>query len=267
MTGVAESETAIPTELKILLWNVWLLPPPLSDRIVHSRARKISPLLNGYDLVILNEAFAFKQTLLSQTHYPHIILQKRKRIFDVFDSGVMILSKWPVVKTEMEHYRKRERWDRLACKGVIFVRVQLPGSREVDVYGTHMQAGSSDAEQRSRDEQARHLVAFILRHSGEDRRVVVGGDLNMGPARNPDLQGYSVHYSNLTDARRRVATYEQFKVGANLRDVISPGWEQDINRFLVRNISDIKVEYLEKPKHDEERHLSDSERLLCTIGL
>lgn len=179
----------------------------------------------------------------------------------------MILSKWPVVLMEMEHYRARERWDRLASKGVIFVRVQLPGGRQVDVYGTHMQAGYSSAEQRSRDEQTCQLVAFILRHSGDERPVLLAGDLNMGPARNPDLQGYSVHYASSEDAKLRVATYEQLKVGARLQDVISPGWEQDINRFLVRNISDARVEYLEKPKYDDRRNLSDSERLLCTIAL
>jgi endonuclease/exonuclease/phosphatase family metal-dependent hydrolase len=266
-SDAANAVTPLLTRLRVLLWNVWLLPPPLSDRIVRARARKISPLLNGYDLVILNEAFTFKQTLLSQIDYPHTILLKRKSLFDIFDSGVMILSKWPVVQTEMEHYRTRERWDRLASKGVIFVRVQLPGGRQVDVYGTHMQAGYSIAEQQSRDAQTRQLVAFILRHSGEERRVVLAGDLNMGPARNPDLQGYSVHYASPEDARLRVATYEQLKAGARLQDVISQGWEQDINRFLIRNISDVRVEYLEKPKYDDRRHLSDSETLLCTIAL
>ena len=267
MTDAADAETPISVQLKLLLWNVWLLPPPLSDRIVRSRAAKISPVLNGYDLVILNEAFAFKETLLLQTRYPHTVVLKRKGIFDVFDSGVMILSKWPLVQTEMEHYKTRARWDRLACKGVIFVRVQVPGGKEVDVYGTHMQAGFSDAEQRSRDEQSRQLVAFIKCHSDMGRAVVVCGDLNMGPARNPDLQSYSTHYASLKDARRRVATYQQLKAGAQLRDVISPGWEQDINRFLIRNIRNAGVEYLEKTKYDERRRLSDSERLVCTIEL
>jgi len=253
---------------KVLLWNVWLLPPPLSDRIVRARARKISPLLNGYDMVILNEAFAFKSTLLSQTNYPHHILLKRKSILDVLDSGMIILSKHPFTKTDMEHYHSRGGWDRLASKGIIFCRVALPNGEEIDVYGTHMQAGSLDAEQQSRDDQGHQLAEFILRHSGEKGRwVVVAGDMNMGPTRNPDFQGYSVHYSSLLDAKRRVATFEKLKTKANLRDVTSPGWEQDINRFLVRGIDNVKVEYLEKPKFDDEkRNLSDSESLVCTVS-
>jgi len=91
------------------------------------------------------------------------------------------------------------------------------------------------------------------------------GDMNMGPARNVDLGGYSVHYSSLLDAQRRVGTYEMLKRETGLRDVVCPGWEQDINRFLVKEIDSAVVEYLEKPRYDERRTLSDSERLICHI--
>jgi hypothetical protein len=87
----------------------------------------------------------------------------------------------------------------------------------------------------------------------------------MGPARNGDLSGYSVHYSSLLDAQRRVGTYEMLKRETGLRDVVCPGWEQDINRFLVKGIESAVVEYLEKPRYDERRSLSDSERLICRI--
>jgi endonuclease/exonuclease/phosphatase (EEP) superfamily protein YafD len=254
--------------ITILLWNVWLLPPPLSDTIVRSRASQISPLLANYDIVILNEAFTHKSRLLSQTTYPYKVNLGRKSCFDLLDSGIIILSAHPVVKSEMEHFRTRSKWDRLASKGIIFCRIRLPSGKEIDVYGTHMQAGHSNSEQTSRNEQGHQLAEFILRHSGEDgRNVVLAGDMNMGPSRNPDLQGYSVHYSSMLDAQHRVGTYEMIKNTANVVDVVCPGWEQDINRFLVRNIEDVEVEYLEKPRYDQSRYLSDSERLVCRISL
>ena len=263
--GTSDSLTE---RINILLWNVWLLPLPLSDPIATFRASRISALLADYDVVILNEAFTHKSRLLSQSKYPHQVQLRRSSYFDIFDSGVIILSAHPIVKSEMEHFRVRRRWDRLACKGVIFCRIRLPNGNEVDLYGTHMQAGYSDSEQDSRDLQARQLAEFIQRHSGsEGRYVVLAGDLNMGPARNPDLQGYSVHYSSIHDAQRRVRTYETLKKSANLQDVICPGWEQDINRFLVRGIEKAEVEYLEKPKYDDKRHLSDSERVVCHVTL
>ena len=256
------------THLTILLWNVWLLPPPLSDSIVRSRAQRISPLLADYDVVVLNEAFTCKSELLAQTNYPFQAHLGRKSRYNLFDSGIIILSAHPVVKVEREHFRTRKRWDKLASKGVIFCRIQLPDGSELDIYGTHMQAGYSDSEQVSREQQTRQLCEFIIRHSGEEgRHVVLAGDMNMGPARHADLSGYSIHYSSPLDARRRVGTYEVLKKIANLRDVVAPGWEQDINRFLVRGIEDVEVEYLEKPKYDPKRHLSDSERLLCRIPL
>lgn len=130
-----------------------------------------------------------------------------------------------------------------------------------------MQAGHSDSEQSSRDQQTRQLCEFIRRNSllEENRRVVLVGDMNMGPARNVDLSGYSVHYSSPLDAQRRVGTYEMLKRETGLRDVVCPGWEQDINRFLVKEIESAVVEYLEKPQYDKRRSLSDSERLICHI--
>ena len=127
-----------------------------------------------------------------------------------------------------------------------------------------MQAGHSDGEQHSRDEQVRQLAECILRPSGEEARwVVVEGDMNMGPSRNADLQGYTVHYSSLLDARRRDGSYEVMKKIANVRDVICPGWEQDINRVFVREIEQAEVGYLEKPRYDKTelnmRHASLSE--------
>jgi hypothetical protein len=266
--AITSNSIHVANHFSILLWNVWLLPPPLSDIVVRSRAKRISPLLANYDVVVLNEAFTFKSELLSHSKYPYSAHLKRRSYFDLFDSGLIILSAHPIIKTEAQHFHTRKQWDRLASKGVIFCRIQLPNGSEVDVYGTHMQAGHSDGEQNSRDRQARQLCEFILQHSGEEgRQVVLAGDMNMGPARHPDLSGYSVHYSSLLDARRRVGTYEVLKKIANLRDVLAPGWEQDINRFLVRGIQNVEVEYLEKPKYNETRFLSDSERLVCRIGL
>ena len=236
--------------------------------IVRSRATRISPLLIDYDIVILNEAFSHKAQLLAKTKYPYRVSLKRRSCFDLLGSGLILLSLHPIAKSAMEHFNARGKWDRLASKGIIFCRIRLPNGEEIDVYGTHMQAGYSNGEQHARDEQARQLAEFILRHSGEEgRRVVVAGDMNMGPSKNADLQGYSVHYSSLLDARRRVGTYEIMKKITNIRDVICPGWEQDINRFLVRGIEQAEVEYLEKPRYDEKRYLSDSERLVCRITL
>jgi hypothetical protein len=60
--------------------------------------------------------------------------------------------------------------------------------------------------------------------------------------------------------------YTLLKDIANVRDVMCPGWEQDINRFLVRGVQEAEVEYLEKPRYDATRFLSDSERLVCRVA-
>ena len=159
-----------PTNLCILLWNVWLLPPFLSDMVARSRASRISPLLTNYDVVILNEAFAYKAQLLSQTKYPYHVTLRRRSWFDFLDSGLIILSAHPIIKVDMEHFRTRRRWDRLACKGIIFCRLRLPADDEIDVYGTHMQAGYSNGEQaHGTNKHVKYLNLFYdIRERKED---------------------------------------------------------------------------------------------------
>jgi len=87
----------------------------------------------------------------------------------------------------------------MASKGIIFCRIQLSDGTELDVYGTHMQAGHSESEQRSRELQTKQLWEFINLHSGKDKgNVLLAGDLNMGPAKHSppeedDFKEHSVH--------------------------------------------------------------------------
>lgn len=78
--------------------------------------KRISPKLAEYDVVVLNEAFVYRKALLR--HCPHPYKQSLGRQwYSIFDSGVVILSKYPIVQWAVEHYRKRRGWDMFAAKG------------------------------------------------------------------------------------------------------------------------------------------------------
>jgi endonuclease/exonuclease/phosphatase family metal-dependent hydrolase len=260
-------------KLSILLWNVWLLPAPLSS-YPSIRAKLISPLLRGQDVVILNEAFSFKNTLRQQAGYNYsVTLDERSWWpwkFRPLDSGLMILSKYPFDKVEKEMYDARGGIDRFSAKGIIMVRITIDGA-QVDIYGTHMQSGPSQARKVDREKQVGQLARFINRHSETDksRNVIVAGDMNMGPL--TDVHLYDWAYENLEDKVERTAAYTKLKTLAGLLDAQydNPYWQQDINRFLVRKVEGV-VQNIGKPVakiNGEDTHLSDSERYVFSATL
>jgi endonuclease/exonuclease/phosphatase family metal-dependent hydrolase len=254
--------------LPILLWNVWLLPSPISYK-PGTRAKFISPLLAGHDIVVLNEAFLYKDTLKGQAGYNYsVTLDERSWwpwSFRPIDSGLMILSKYPFEKVEKEMFKRRGGIDRFACKGMIMIRITVEGT-QVDIYGTHMQSEPSSKRKRERDGQVDQLAKFINRHSDvkEGRHVVVAGDMNMGPLTDVNL--YNWAYEDMDDKLTRTASYTRLKDLTRLEDANydNPYWQQDINRFLVWGVQGI-VRNIGKPTakiKGEDTQLSDSERYL-----
>jgi len=89
----------------------------------------------------------------------------------------------------------------------------------------------------------------------------------MGPTQDPSFQVHSCHYSDPQDARLRHEAYVALRDGAELMDVFADGLREDINRFLVRNVSGAEIEHLQDPVDDQGRRLSDSAALVCRIKL
>jgi len=251
--------------LSVLLFNVWNLPGICTDGKSRERALAISPHLNAYDVVILNEAFTNKDALLKGVVHEHQFVLKRQW-FTIFDSGVIILSKYPIVRTCSEHYTMRRSYDWFAAKGLAMCTIDVNGTL-VDVYGTHMQAGNSVAEAQARSSQseqvAKAVQAWSPNTSTSGRAVIFAGDLNMGPT--IDSLHYSGHYGSYQDALDRTAAYVAMRKGSELTDVFSDGpldEKQDINRFLVRNVKAARISYAY-----ELRKLSDSDAVICHVSL
>lgn len=264
-------------KISIILWNVWLLPFPITFA-PKERAERISGILAGHDVVILNEAFTNKDVLVKDIGYEYIeTLDGRSYApwkMRLVDSGLLILSKYPFLKVEKEVYRKRAGSDRLSAKGVIMVRINVNGT-EIDIYATHMQSGTSSERGKHRTSQVKQLANFINRHSGSSvdssRHVIVAGDMNMGPL--TDFHEFDWAYTGMEDKIQRTEAYTKLKELAGLEDArYSHGyWQQDINRFLVRNVGGV-VDHLGIPRdtiNGKSISLSDSDmyEFSAEIGL
>lgn len=114
------------------------------------------------------------------------------------DSGLVTLSKFPILETEAHHYTRAALIDSWAPKMVLWSLIRLPNSHQyLHVFNTHLQSThtgwSAEETLRARAHQTEELVYFVRRKLHEhppSARALICGDFNM-------------------DARRHVLDYER----------------------------------------------------------
>ncbi|KAF3922533.1 hypothetical protein ABW21_db0202857 [Orbilia brochopaga] len=115
-------------EISILLWNTWLLPGPLSDNNTHARAAEIPSHISSHDIILLNEAFTCKSVIIEalRSSHPYVAtLPRRCWLWPLFDSGLVVLSRYAILEVRRTWFGSRKRWDFFAGKGGVGVRIDL----------------------------------------------------------------------------------------------------------------------------------------------
>lgn len=177
-TAVADPASA---EFSVVTYNVQARP-----WFDESRAKfaAISPLLNDYDLVSIQECFKDYRRLWDGTTHPVRIYHSRlKSPWKIVGSGLSVLGRFPLEGVEAESFETvgdRQNWP--ASKGLLLARFRV-GDMPLDFYATHMEAGRKPDAMWSRREQAEQLVRFVRRHSPPEHAVIFAGDFNMRPVR------------------------------------------------------------------------------------
>lgn len=222
--------------LSIILWNVAMTPSPppnIGTRDSKSRAPKIAEILSRYDIAIVNESFLYRDLLFSlMKEHPYVYTDPRIW-YKVFNSGVVIISKIPLINTTYKHYTKESNWDWFTSKGLIGCSFKF-GTEVFDLYGTHMQAGNSVADQTSRFWQANEVAEQVKHTHHYDHNLIICGDFNCGPTFDADFKSYSSHYSDEMDARLRNSQFDVIKEGTGTRQLFDGAPDTDISSFLYK---------------------------------
>jgi endonuclease/exonuclease/phosphatase family metal-dependent hydrolase len=175
------SEQASGT-FSVLTYNVAGIPGILSGWRSARNVPRVSPLLNRYDLVFVQEDFSYHRELVGRAEHRHQWGPTAARSALVGD-GLTTLSKFPIEPGQ------RVRWD--ACSGYLFDQcdcfgekgfaafdVRISRSVTLRLYNLHGDAGHADddvaARRRGFEQLARHLEAHAA-----DLAVVVAGDTNL----------------------------------------------------------------------------------------
>lgn len=188
---------------KVLSLNVAGLPAILSSSDPSVNTVQMSPLLNNYDIVSVQEDFAYHSDLMSQvTELPY---QTEHSGNVPFGDGMNILSRFPI------YLETRYKWndsygfinngaDQMTPKGIIYTSIEIEPGFFVDVYNLHTDAGSDEGSYEARRSNMLQLGALIQERS-VGKAVIVIGDTNSRYTRAEDnFETAVLEPCGLTDA-------------------------------------------------------------------
>ncbi len=171
--------------LRTLTYNVHGLPSAITGDDTPGRMELIAPLLPAYDLLGLQEDFdADNHAVLTAqcTHPVHAWFDDKVEEDRFYGSGLSVLGPGEATLVHHQHYSACNgitdgASDCLASKGFQLVRLDL-GQGEVDVYNTHLEAGSGAEDNAARQVHVDELTAAMATYSA-DRAIIFLADSNL----------------------------------------------------------------------------------------
>jgi hypothetical protein len=268
-----------------LTYNVAGLPAGLSGSEPDVNTELISPLLNPYDLVLVQESWinpdppipgleVFHEVLVSQVTHPFLsepapppLGGDPRRPEALVSDGLNRMSRFPFGELT------RVMWDDcfggadtsdggaadcLSQKGFSVATTTIAPGVEIDVYNLHGEAGNTPLDQQFRAGDFEQLAEFIAARSG-GRAVIVGGDFNLNTDRAVDRE-----------------VFDAFLAATGLTDVcgvLDCGDDADrIDKFVYRSGGDVTIAPLthrferETFRRDDGAPLSDHDPLAVMFG-
>jgi hypothetical protein len=268
-----------------LTYNVAGLPAGLSGSEPDVNTELISPLLNAYDLVLVQESWinpdppipgleVFHEVLVSQVTHPYLsdpapppLGSDPRRPEALVSDGLNRMSRFPFGELT------RVMWDNcfggadttdggaadcLSQKGFSVATTTIAPGVEIDVYNLHGEAGNTPLDQQFRAADFEQLAEFIaVRSAG--RAVIVGGDFNLNTDRAVDR-----------------GVFDGFLAATELTDVcgvLDCGEDADrIDKFVYRSGGGVTIAPLthrferETFRRDNGEPLSDHDPLAVTFA-
>lgn len=185
--------TAFAQEIRILSWNIFMLPKPIKFSYQKERTEYIIQHLakENFDVVLLQEAFSgdFRNKVQDSLKklYPHqSYLDRQSGSLTVYGSGAYILSKYPIGRNEFAYYADCGKSDCFASKGVSLSTITHPSGKMIQIANTHLQSGKEKSKIRFK--QLEQVKRLIETYKIKDVPQVLVGDLNIDALTGNDYQ-------------------------------------------------------------------------------
>jgi len=258
-------------ELKILSWNIQMLPPLIGFNFKKRRAKAISETLipEGYDIIIFQEAFHKKARKilwkqLKETYPFQLGPANMKALSIKGNSGVWILSKMPLKQLGTIKYSCCKKIDCFGRKGALLAQGEWQG-QAFQVLGTHLQA---DYEKLYAPEvrgcQMIEIKMLIDSFKTKGVPQILAGDFNTDRATTGDYQ----RMLQLLDAEDGILLDEEITLDGVMDDFNNKGAASTsfpIIDYILYRANGHEPEFVERRAreftnenwHDEYKGLSD----------
>jgi len=168
--------------LTILTWNIYMRPRQVFWNQQVKRAKGIVEVLKNenIDVIVFQEAFDPKarrklKKELSEM-YPHQFGPGNRGMVRI-NSGIWVLSKYPLLQTKQMVYSDCGREDCIAKKSAMFSEIDFNG-KKVHIIGTHLQAISGEKYDNIRANQMKMMAELGNEFFNESIPQIFTGDMN-----------------------------------------------------------------------------------------
>jgi len=149
---------------------------------IDSRLEQLPQNLKGYDAILFQETFASGRTAMLAKlaqEYPYQTYIPIGSGFNIYDSGILVASRHPIVKTDHFIYPSCTGIDCFADKGVIYAEI-LKNGKAYHVTSTHTASFDTDAARDMRQQQFKQIRALVDKQNIPSfDAVLMGGDFNV----------------------------------------------------------------------------------------
>ena len=151
----------------------------------NKNAQKISKIIDSvqnFDILSLQENWSYNNLFLDKIKNFKFISDKSKTVFNSTGLSILLNKSIDVIKYEVMNFTHCNGIffngnDCLASKGFIFARINLSGNL-LDIYNTHLDAGSSKKDQSVRRLQLNELYEYI-KNKNSNYPLIITGDFNI----------------------------------------------------------------------------------------
>jgi endonuclease/exonuclease/phosphatase family metal-dependent hydrolase len=218
--------------LSLLTYNVAGLPELVSGSDPEVNVGLISPLLNHYDVALVQEDFSYHSLLNARALHAYRSEPMHSSLA-LMPDGLNWFSRYAFGWVHRVRWKQCNGYlggasDCLADKGFSFAEVTLAQGVTVDVYNLHAEAGRTPMDVEVRRENFEQLAEY-MRTRSRSRAVVVAGDTNLklSISRDNETLERFLEVMGMSDSCRRFG-----------------GGEERLDRVLVRSSPELELDVL-----------------------
>ena len=181
--------------LSLLTYNVAGLPAGISSSEPDVNTPLISPLLNDYEIALVQEDFVYHRDLAKDAEHTFQSEEKEMGLklvndglnrFSQFPFDDLVRLPWPSCYGDALGGTVTGDGDCLAEKGFSAARTDVGFDSDIPIVNLHMEAGDGQEDKEVRAEGVRFLIDYLKQEYPEEA-MIVAGDFNLHGHNDADV--------------------------------------------------------------------------------